>query len=167
MKKKFGHLVDGILELAPKGGKIDNIMFLSFSEEQYHELGYKEVINNELQMKSGFEVKFVGYTETDDQISLNYEYVEVKEQIKLSKLKIQIALIKLGLWDKFITWLSETMIQITDEVAITCKDAWDNALVIDSADELFAPYLEKAKEQFKEFIDEDTINSLIEKCKAE
>ena len=168
MNKKFGRLNDGLLELAPTCGKIDNIMYLSFTEEQYREMKYKEIIDVEPPMKDGFEIKFSGYSQDDDSITLNYEYVEIpKTPIVLSKIKVKIALIKLGLWDKFVEWMENTMIPITDEASISCMDAWDSALVFDSSDEMFAPYLEQAKELFSELIDENTLNELIKSCEAQ
>lgn len=168
LNSKFGRLVDGALELAPMSKQIDGILYSRLSDEQYLALDYKHVIDKPLMPKADYEVVFTGYNESETTIELQYEYVEIPAQsCPLSKLRVHIALTRLGLYSQFEDWLKNTTIALSEDVSMTCFEAWQNALIIDFGDPLFAPYLDQVKALFADVLTDAEMQELIETCKAD
>ena len=129
------------------------------------------------------EAKSLGYTKTNDIFRLihiegktyfecdapyipeNY-FGKDNSPYEISKLYLKLALLKIGLWDQFVQWLKTLTIQIDENISISAWDAYQEALVLNTGSELFEPYLNIAKEQFKDYLTSEQIDQLLESCKA-
>lgn len=172
MNTNFGQLDEqkAAIAYAPNSLKIGNIFYSQPTREQYLQKGYKLIINNRPEEKDGYIIQFDRYTEDDENIYYNYKYVEtptpVKETFQISKLYLRIALIKLGLWDQIVEWMKSTKIMISENQWINMYEAYTDALVLDTGSELFEPYLDIAKDMFKDTISSEEVDQLLLSCRA-
>ena len=174
MNNNFGTLTENKtrIEYAPSSLKIGNIFYSNPSKEQYLQKGYKFIINNYPEHKEGFYIEFDNYTEDEENIYYNYKYSEVikeeqqKEGFKVSKLYFRIALTKLGLWEQVVEWMKSTKIMLSEDQWINMYEAYCDALVLDTSSELFEPYLERAKDVFKDYVTSEQVDEILLNCKA-
>lgn len=168
-QNRYGQLIDNCIKLAPTTAKINGIVYSRLTDDQYiNDLNCKLIVDQKPIPTEGYDVAFDHYDETDTEIRLVYKQVEaVREHKEISKFKLQLALLRIGLWNTFIEWLKSTELQIAEGITISCYEAWNNALVLDVNDPMFIPYINQVKEMFSEFLTPDQMTELIENCKAE
>jgi hypothetical protein len=94
-------------------------------------------------------------------LHVNYKLVKtVKQSRKISKIRLKIALAKLGLLTDFIDWLKIVDIDLGDGHSINAFDAFETCLILDEGDPIFAPYLQQAKLAFN--LTDEAYDSLID-----
>ena len=75
----YGKLVNGVLKLPTKKIKREGLLILNPTDETLALLGYKPIVHNEIKDKEGFYKQPV-YSETSENIVVDYEYVEIVEE---------------------------------------------------------------------------------------
>ena len=76
----LGKLENGQLKRATNIIRIDDKITVNPKEEDYLNAGYKQIIDNRLEDKEGFWQR-AEYTETDNEIIINYTYEEMTDEV--------------------------------------------------------------------------------------
>lgn len=73
---------------------------------------------------------------------------------------------KLGIRDKFLEWLKSFNIDLGGGASINALDAWNEALVLDIGNEMYKPYIEMAREHFRNVLTEEQFDQILLSCKV-
>ena len=158
------------IQYAPNQIQVGGYMYSRPTAEQYFAAGWKPVENVKPEHKDGYNIYFVRWDEDDDKIVAVYDYYKVSpvaESFNISKFKLHIALAKLGIWEKVKEWMISNQIELSEGHTINCYEAFTQAQVLNTANPMFHPYLEMAKEQFKDFVTSEQVDEIIRNCKAD
>lgn len=158
------------IQYAPNQVQIGGIMYSRPTAEQYFAAGWKPVEDIRPERKDGYTIYFVKWDEDDAKIVAVYDYYEVVpvvESFDISKLKLHIALANIGIWDKVKEWMSANQIELSEGQTINCYEAFTEAQSLNTGNPMFQPYLEMAKDQFKDFVTSDQVDEIIRNCKAD
>ena len=112
MNRKFGRLVDGQIEYAPKTlDEADGVKKMNPSDESYLELGWKHVVDVKPPTEANRYPAFSSWNEDGETITAVYKMIEGRDPALgvrvFSKLKIVMALKKADLWILTRTWIEE------------------------------------------------------------
>lgn len=168
---KFVRLISATqIEYAKSFIKLDGIIISNPTAQQYLKAGFKKLVDQKLDLIDGMDIVFDKYTEDAEHVYVNYIYQEkqipTEEGFEVSKIYLRIALMKLGIWDQIVEYMKSTKIMISEDQWINMYDAWNDALVIDTGNELFKPYIQTLKENFKDIISPEQVDEILLQCKA-
>jgi hypothetical protein len=76
----YGKLVNGVLKLPTKKIKREGLLILNPTDETLALLGYKPIVYNEIKDKEGFYKQPI-YSENENNIIVDYEYVEITGEL--------------------------------------------------------------------------------------
>lgn len=112
MNRKFGRLVDGQIEYAPKTlDEADGVKKMNPSDESYLALGWKHVVDVKPPTEANRYPAFSSWNEDGETITAVYKMIEGRDPALgvrvFSKLKIVMALKKADLWILTRTWIEE------------------------------------------------------------
>ena len=112
MNRKFGRLVDGQIEYAPKTlDEADGVKKMNPSDESYLALGWKRVVDVKPPAESSRYPAFSSWREDDETLTAVYKMIEGRDPALgvrvFSKLKMVMALKKADLWILTRTWIEE------------------------------------------------------------
>ena len=112
MNRKFGRLVDGQIEYAPKTlDEADGVKKMNPSDESYLASGWKHVVDVKPPAEVNRYPAFSSWNEDDETITAVYKMIEGRDPALgvrvFSKLKIVMALKKADLWILTRTWIEE------------------------------------------------------------
>ena len=112
MNRKFGRLVDGQIEYAPKTlDEADGVKKMNPSDESYLALGWKHVVDVKPPTEANRYPAFSSWNEDGETITAVYKMIEGRDPALgvrvFSKLKIVMALKKADLWIFTRTWIEE------------------------------------------------------------
>lgn len=164
---RYGKIEDGVLTIVPMSGMVGNIMCSKLTDEQHRLLGHKKVVEVWPDLGPGQEAAFDRYDETEDEIRILYKAETPADNLKISKIKLRIALARAGLWEKMQQHLGQMNMEIAPGVSISGMDVWNDALIIDFGDPQFEPFLENIKTLFADVLTEDQISGILAACRAE
>lgn len=158
------------IQYAPNQVQVGGTMYSKPTAEQYLAAGWKPVEDVKPAYKEGYDIYFVKWDEDDAKITAVYDYVEVcpvVESFDISKLKLHVALANLGIWDGVKEWMSGMSIELSAGHTINCYEAFAEAQSLNTGNPMFQPYLEMAKEQFKDYVTPEQVDEIIRNCKAD
>lgn len=169
--KKFVRLISATqIEYAKSFVKLNGIIIANPTVQQYLKAGFKELIDQKPTPIDGMDIVFDKYIEDAEHVYVNYIYqekrIQTEEGFEVSKIYLRIALMKLGLWEQVAEQMKSTRIMISEDQFINMYDAWNDALVLDTGSELFKPYIQTLKENFKDIISPEQVDELLLQCKA-
>ena len=112
MNRKFGRLVDGQIEYAPKTlDEADGVKKMNPSDESYLALGWKHVVDVKPPTEANRYPAFSSWNEDGETITAVYKMIEGRDPALgvrvFSKLKMVMALKKADLWIFTRTWIEE------------------------------------------------------------
>ncbi len=112
MNRKFGRLVNGQIEYAPKTlDGVDGVKKMNPSEESYLAAGWKRVVDEKPPAEANRYPAFSSWQEDDETLTAVYKMIEGRDPALgvrvFSKLKMVMALKKADLWILTRTWIEE------------------------------------------------------------
>lgn len=150
---------------APKQLLIDNVMYANPTEEQYLSQGWKKLVESEPETRTGW-ITVLTYEENDTEVTEVYKYYKDLTPFDISKLKLHVALVKIGLWDAFLAFMKSNTIDI-EGVSMPLYDAYQEAQVLSTGDAMFNEYIKLALDQFSDKITEEQVYEILYNCKAD
>ena len=170
MNKNYGKLIDSRIEYAPEQVQVGGIVYSKPTAEQYLAAGWKTVHDVTPPYREGYKPVRTGWTGDETTVTAAYEYAEdvpVKADFDISKLKLHMALAQVSLWEPVKAWMSQMTVPLSGGEPVNCYDAYIEAQVLNTGNEMFEPYLAMAKEQFKDYISPEQVDSIISACRAD
>ena len=145
--KQHGKIKDGQIEYATIPLTVDGkIVSYHPTLGVYLRYGFKEIIDNIPPKEPGYKIVNDYLDENETQIIVRYKYVPDNgdpepppQPVRVfSKLYLQIILTKLGYWDRVLTWMKNTEINLDPNTKMNCFDAFNVAVTLSDKFEGFS-----------------------------
>ena len=170
--KEYAQIISDIeLKYAPFSFKDEHGIIIPKTEAEFNERGYYKIVN----IKPSYDefryiCKFVRWYMNENRIYAEYSIEEKPKPeqtgFEVSKMYLEIAIIKAGLYDQFIQMLDNFEIPLDDtgNIKVKAKFLYDRALVINTQNEMFLQLKPVIAEQL--CITEDQIDKILEAARA-
>lgn len=170
--KEYGKIIsDTSLEYAPFSFKDEHGIIIPKTETEFNERGYYKIVDVKPSYdKFKYIYRFIKWYMYENRIIAEYSIEEKPEPeqtgFEVSKMYLEIAIIKAGLYEPFIQMLENFDIPLDDssEIKVKAKFLYDRALVINTQNEMFLQMKPAIAQQLG--ITEEQIDKILEAARA-